>query len=75
MSLNRFRSKIKKLKGQSEKNSASESSLIKPSVVTPSPNSPSLLGLTVSKDNKRKAMSVSSPPDVSSSPVHMVRTK
>lgn len=67
--MNRFRTKIKRIgKGQDSKSSSE----IKPSVVsgTSSPST-GFLGLG-SKDKPRKATSVSSPPDVSSSPIHMV---
>ena len=70
MSLNRFRTKIKKL-GKGHEKSQGESNLIKPTVVSSGTNSASGL-LGPSKENKRKAISVSSPPDVGSSPVHIV---
>jgi hypothetical protein len=64
--MNRFRIKVKKKVG-------SDPSSIKPSMVNAGSSSTSYLGVGA-KDNKRKAASVSGPPDVSS-PVHQVRTR
>lgn len=66
MSLNRFRTKIKKLGKGHDKNSCD------PNLIKPPASSNSASGLLAPKENKRKAISVSSPPDVGSSPVHMV---
>lgn len=78
MSLNKLRTELKKIKKAVTKGDLKgpgESNLIKPSVVTtagagPAGNSaPGLLGPP--KETKR-ALSVGSPPEVSSSPVHTV---
>ena len=71
--MNRFRTKVKKLsKFSGHEKGASDPSSIKPSVVgAGGPGSPAFLGVS-SKENRRKAASVSGPPEVSS-PVHQVK--
>ncbi len=71
-SLNRFRTKMRKLgKGLDGKNSPDlATSNITNSTCSGSTTPTGYLGAP--KDQKRKAVSVSTPPDISSSPVHQV---
>lgn len=70
--MNRFRTKVKKLsKFSHDIKGSGDPCSIKPSVVSAGSNSPAFLVVN-SKESKRKAVSVSGPPDVSS-PVHQVR--
>lgn len=73
-SMNRLRTKVKKLsKFPGHEKGASDPSSIKPSVVgAGGSGSPAFLGVST-KENRRKAVSVSGPPDMSS-PVHQVRS-
>lgn len=68
--MNRFRTKVKKKFTHDKSNSDVSSMKPWPTVVGAGSGSQAYLGIT-SKDTKRKAVSVSGPPDVSS-PVHQV---
>lgn len=75
-SLNRFRTKMRKLKG--DKNGSDpagnkpSAAVVATTPITGSTSSPT--GFLGAPKEKRKAVSVSTPPDMSSSPVHQVGT-